>query len=250
MVGGITMGPGTNSTWDSEANGLVADTAYPYQGQQYSFTSVPSVVQQLNGPNSSAIATYAAILYAMSSTNGPIDIVAYSGGAGAFAAAYQMLTPTQKSDIGQIVYIAPGSSGATLPVSTGQTYTYTGPGLQNIVAGLGTTSVGVVTPTNCYHQQLSCWFAAAAGPLATVAADGTCNDPQSFTRSQAIGWLNAAAAASQQQQVASTLQYFQNYFPGLADPAGAASSFLDWVDSIPVGGYGEQVWSTIAFDWP
>ena len=230
---------------DSEANSCGADTAYPYQGQGTVNSRVTvGTLPLFQGADPATVAAYAAILYAQSNTNGPVDIVAYSGGAEAFAAAYQLLTPAQQADIGRIIYIAPGSAGAALPVNTGQTYAYTGPGFQNAIAGAGTYPCQCLTPTNCYHRQLSCWFGAAAGPSATVTANGVCTDPQSFTRDQADGWLAAATAASQQQQIASM-------WSGIEDSmAGMASSFLDSLDSIPVGGYQEQVSSTITFDWP
>ena len=147
MIAGITMGPGDSSPyWTSEASALQADTAYPYAGQTFG-QSILSVAQQGKGPNAATYAAYNTILTAEASSSTPVDIVAYSGGAAAFAAAWKLLSSAQQADIGKILYIAPGSAGAVLP-SNGQTSTATGTGFANAYANGGTTPVGSPINTN------------------------------------------------------------------------------------------------------
>jgi hypothetical protein len=220
---------GTNADWLAEASSLGADTAYPYSGQGQ-FSSIGSVISQLTGPNAASYTAYYEILAAEASSSSPVDIIAYSGGAGAFAASWQMLTPSQRANIGTIIYLAPGSAGATLP-SNGSTSTFVGNPWywQNALSNAGTSSVGTVHYTSCDHTDLACLFGTAAGPLGNVAADGDCYPQSSLTLQQTTAIQGAIAAATQQQAVASFGQNVSNYMPGLA------SSFLDWVDSIPVG---------------
>lgn len=245
MVSGITMGPGTNADWTAEAASLGADTAYPYSGQGTA-TSIGSVISQLTGPNAATYTAYYEILAAEASSSNPVDIIAYSGGGGAFAAAWQLLTPAQQADIGTIVYLAPGSFGATLP-SNGSTSTFVGgAGPVNAVTGVFTSPVGTVHYTSCDHTDLGCLFGTAAGPLGNIAADGSCSQQSSMTRQQAAA-IQAAIAAAAQRQTASS------WWQTVDSMAGMASSFLDWLDSIPVGGYsdnGYAVDETITYDWP
>lgn len=103
-----------------EAQALGADNAYPNQGMGL-FASIASVAQQmLSGPNASTHAAITRIVSAIAGSTSPVDIIAYSGGAGAFAAAYNLLTSSQKSMIGNILYISPSAAGSPLP-HNGQT---------------------------------------------------------------------------------------------------------------------------------
>jgi RHS repeat-associated protein len=164
MISGITTGDGTNAAWESEATNLTADTAYPYSGQSTA-DSIASVTQQLQGSNAATYTACYMILAAEASSSAPIDIIAYSGGAGAFAAAWKLLTAAQQADIGSIVYVAPGSAGATLP-SNGSTSTFVGGGGPvNGFTGAGTNPVGNVTNTTCNHTDLNCLFQWAAGTI-------------------------------------------------------------------------------------
>ena len=104
MISGITMGPGTNSSWTAYAGALGADTAYPYQGEGFS-SSVTGVVGQAFGPIDSTTAALNAIRYSLSTNLGLIDILAYSGGAAAFSTAYGMLTEAERERIGLVFII-------------------------------------------------------------------------------------------------------------------------------------------------
>jgi RHS repeat-associated protein len=244
MISGIVMGPGSNASWSTQATSLGADTAYPYSGQG-TFTGSAGVIgQAAGGPNAATLTAYSIILSAEASSSSPVDIVAYSGGAGAFAAAWKLLTSTQQADIGSIVYLAPGSAGATLP-SDGDTSTWVGSGWdpRNLISGAFTAPVGTVNYTSCNHTDLGCLFGTAAAALANVAADGSCYPQISLTRQQVLASLAQASAAAQRQSVISSWQAVGNYVPDLG------SGFLDWLDSIPVGGPGYAVDSSITYDF-
>ena len=179
------MSPGSNTAWQQEAQTLGADTAYPYQGQGIA-ASVNSVMQQLTGFNAATTAAYNALVYAIGSSSTPVDVVAYSGGAAAFSAAWSLLTAAQAAMVGQILYITPGAAGGAL-VNNGQASTVEGVGALNGLATFGTVPVGSVTNSNCTHTDLTCLFGAASSALSSIQADGTCSSPEVFTLSNPQG---------------------------------------------------------------
>jgi len=243
MIAGSAMAPGSNAGWTAEATLLQADTAYPNQGQTY-LQSYASAAQQASGANASTATALAAIQYALSSNSGLVDIIAYSAGAAAFTAAYGELSAAQQARIGLVVYISPGTATQLANVQ-GTTSVIQGSGLyDNLATGLGTQiPQGVpIYDTSCSHKSLGCFFGSGFSQLAAIQSNGSCNSRQTFTLSQAVAAQQAAAAAVQQQQAASWWQNASNYMPGLA------SAFLDWVDSIPVGGDSEEVDEEIYFD--
>ena len=73
--------------------------------------SVESVAAQSLGSNAATDTAYYTFLAAEATSSSPVDIIAYSGGAGAFAAAWNLLSAAQQADIGSIVYLTPGSLG-------------------------------------------------------------------------------------------------------------------------------------------
>jgi hypothetical protein len=182
MIAGITMGQGSNADWGSKAAALGADVAYPYSGEGV-VGSVASVIQQGMGTeNDSTAAALKAIQYALSSNTGLIDIVAYSGGAGAFTTAYKELSADQKARIGLVQYISPGANGQLANIQ-GTTSVLLGSGVVDNVATVGTQiPQGVsIQDSSCEHTDLACLFQFA--PLmSAIAANGDCQDPQVFSR--------------------------------------------------------------------
>jgi hypothetical protein len=163
-----------------------ADTAYPYQGENFA-QSVQSVIQQGFSPNASTAAACNAIVAAIAGGTTPVNIIAYSGGE-AFSAAWDELTAAQKAMIGQILYITPGTPLA----NNGQASTVLGSGPANGFLHFTTTPVGSVTQTNCAHTDLSCLFSTTPGTsefnaLTSMWADGSCSSPQQFTLSNPVG---------------------------------------------------------------
>jgi len=188
MIAGITMAPGSNADWTQEAQNLGADTAYPYQGEGH-IGSIVSVIQQRYASNASTFAAYEAITRAIAGNGGvPVDIVAYSGGAAAFSAAWKQLTPWQQSMVGQILYIAPGTAGAPLANNDNVTVE-TGSGLANGLAGFGTSAPPGASSisTDCLHTQLNCFFDSAGSALAQIQANGPCSFPEVYTRTNPSG---------------------------------------------------------------
>jgi hypothetical protein len=186
LISGVTMGPGSNAAWTQEAQTLGADTAYPYQGQDLP-TSVASVLAQSLWSNASTWAAYQAITQSIASSGGPVDIVAYSGGAAAFTAAYGMLSSWQQSMIGNILYISPGA--ATQVATNGSTTAVLGSGVVDRLATFGTqVPFGVpIVDSSCAHTDLACLFNAAAPQLARIQNDGSCSSPEVYTRMMPFG---------------------------------------------------------------
>ena len=222
MISGVTMGPGSNAAWSGKATSLGADTAYPYSGQDLT-DSVESVAAQSLGSNAATYTAYYTILAAEATSSSPVDIIAYSGGAGAFAAAWELTERCEQADIGSIVYLTPGSLGASLPTNVSTSTFVGGAGPENGTAGLGTIPVGFVTDTSCDHTDLTCFFNQAAGPLGKIAAHGNCASPQSATLQEVVAGLGAATNATQQQLFSSWWRNLSNYY------VGEASEFLNWV---------------------
>jgi RHS repeat-associated protein len=185
MLSGITMGPSLGTAWNTEAVSLGADTGYPYNGEG-TVGSILSVMGQASAPNDSTTAALNAILYALSSNSGPISIVADSGGAGAFTAAYSQLSAAQQARIGSVLYIAPGAD--TTLAAAGTTTVLEGPGAANYWATFFTKipSGASVVNTNCSHTDLACWFAAASSQLQAMASN-QCSSPEVFTRTTPAG---------------------------------------------------------------
>ena len=235
IAGSAQWGLVLTRRWTSEVTGLGADQAYPNQGQTLR-QSVGSVAQQASNPNASTATALAAIQYALSSNSGLVDIIAYSAGAAAFTAAYGELSAAQQARIGLVAYISPGAATQLANVQ-GTTSVILGSGVQDNLATIGTEiPQGIpIYDTSCVHQNLGCFFGLGFSQLATIQSNGSCNSPQTFTRSQALAAQQAATAA-QQQQTPSWLQSAGNYMAGLA------SAFQDWVDSIPIEEVDEEIY--------
>jgi hypothetical protein len=187
MISGVTMSPTSGSTWANEAVNLGADTAYPYSSEDL-LQSVGSVIQQSFGPNDSTYAARNALAAAIVSGGGnPINVIAYSGGAAAFSAAYAMLTSWQQSMIGQILYLSPGA--ATKLASNGNTSVVLGADTFDQLATFGTqVPIGVsITDSSCDHTDLGCLFAAAQSQLSAMQANGSCGNAEVFTRTNPSG---------------------------------------------------------------
>jgi hypothetical protein len=142
------------------------------------------------GPNASTAVAVAALEEALAQSTGSIDVIAYSGGAQAFATAYGELTPSQQSRIGNILYLSPGMGvgGGLLPTTANpaNTTVITGTGLYDIGAtawatgGPGTNNI----QTSCNHLDLGCLLNAAQAQLGQFAKDGSCTSQDIFLLQQ------------------------------------------------------------------
>jgi RHS repeat-associated protein len=181
LIGGITMSQSGSPAMSNEASTLGAIQAYPYAGLN-ALRSVENVLGQATEPDDSTQVALNAILYALSTNSGSIDIIAYSGGAAAFTAAWGELSPAQQQRIGNILYISPGAVGG-LVVNPGATSIVMGTGTTDSAATLMTSfPPGVpVTYTNCSHTDLACLLLAAQEEgLSAIQAGGQCSQTSTF----------------------------------------------------------------------
>jgi hypothetical protein len=163
---------------------LSAVAGFPYSGQNAP-ASIKSVVSQAAfGLNDSTFVALLTLHDALDQTTGSIDIIAYSGGAQAFAAALGKLSATDQARIGHILYISPGMVG-TLPAPSGINNIAVVQGWNasaDPVAMLGTVIPMGVEPikTACDHSDLGCLLANA--PLAQITDNGPCPYADIWTR--------------------------------------------------------------------
>jgi RHS repeat-associated protein len=189
FIAGVTQSPGDNPDLTQEAINLGLSTAYPYQGLGLAASVADIINQKLNGFDDASFVAFEAITQAIVGSATPIDIIAYSGGAAAFSSAWDRLTSWQRSMVGQILYISPGSAGAPLVFNAQTSYVFGSGGL-DFFATFGSLPLGgPITSSNCAHTDLSCLFGpTAAGPaLSNIGADGRCSSPEVYTRTNPIG---------------------------------------------------------------
>ena len=128
----------------------------------------------------------ATLQYALSSNSGSIDVVAYSGGAQAFADALMQLSPADQARIGVMLYVAPGMFGTIPTLGRPQdVFVVEGQDWTSEVAAFGTVIPSSIPSSNvstapCDHTQLACLL--QSSPLAQIKSDGPCHDPKSFYR--------------------------------------------------------------------
>jgi RHS repeat-associated protein len=186
IIAGITQSPGANAVTQAAAN-LGADSAYPFQGQ----STVSSVASVFAPGNSTTLPAFNAILYALASTNGSVDIIAYSGGAAAFTAAYGELSSAQQARIGLVLYLSPGVAGSIADVS-GTTRVVTGATQgADPLAMVGTEIPSDVPTSNtgCDHTDFACLMNSFWGKklVTGMQEKGSCSNPEVFTRSSPAG---------------------------------------------------------------
>jgi RHS repeat-associated protein len=179
---GVSVGSNPSANFDYLANLVGAVTAFPYSGLNY-LGGVASIIQQgTSGANSSTQVELAALQNALSQNSGSIDVVAYSGDAEAFTEAYGLLTPQQQARIGSILYLSPAVAGQMV-VIPGHTTIVEGAGPKDFFAGVATIlppNVPIIS-TNCLHSDFACLLTSAWNQFYTIAGDGSCNDPGSFS---------------------------------------------------------------------
>ncbi len=111
-----------------------------------------------------------------SAGDGPIDIFAFSGGAGAFNAALRYLPASVKDRIRNVTYLAPGSAE----------FLSFGSGARTLVVGNGDSWEMVISPplldavnlirADCPHA-LDCMMEKARSALDELAGGGACRHP-------------------------------------------------------------------------
>jgi RHS repeat-associated protein len=193
ILGGITQSD--NQAFGQLAGFTGADQAYPYAGLG-TVASLVQVASAASGPNQATQTVYDAIM-AAAGDPGPINIVAYSGGAGAFAAviAQKLLPADVVARIASVTYLSPGALG-DIPIGPWHTQIYLGDDSTSALAELNTTWGGgqgmssFVHPTSCDHFDTAC-FLRAANLYSSWGQSGLCSDPSVFSRPQDYGGLGS-----------------------------------------------------------
>ncbi len=127
---------------------------------------------------------YDAITYhGYNNNTGKIDVLAYSGGAGAFTAAYGQLSASDQQRVGNILYVSPGAAGSI--ATNDQTTVVRGSDLVDVSAMLG-TAYPAGTPTAqaaCDHQDFACLSNSpgAVAAFQAMEANGPCTKPKVFS---------------------------------------------------------------------
>ncbi len=191
VFGGVTQSRDPSSGITSIARGLSAVDAYPYAGLDVVTSSLHVFVQGFL-PTINTLVAQDALRFALSANTGKIDVVAYSGGAGAFTAAYNRLSSSDQQRIGSILYLSPGSSGS-LEIN-GTTSIVRGSGPVDIGAMLG-TGYPIGTPveqTDCWHRDVACLSntATAIKSFNAMEANGPCTSQMTFS----FHWPGTAVA--------------------------------------------------------
>jgi hypothetical protein len=227
-IEGVSGNPEVDA-FGTTATNLGSDIAYPYSGE----SKAAGYVAVATGASDSVSTAYNAILYALNNDSGSIDIVTYSAGVSAFASAFSMLSFAQQQRIGTVLYIAPGGAGQ-LPSGTDQTYAVFGGDLKDQVANFGISlPFGIQSSyTNCGHTDFSCLAAAASAQLASIRADGTCNNQNIFTRQNPTGLFGGGGGGTPTGSVATAWGYWFGAGGGLGwgwpDPTFAVDSTISF----------------------
>jgi len=179
ILGGITQS-------DDAAFGQLAGSTGANQAYGYAHTSEEAGAQEVMAGPTQAAQTVVDAIMAAAADLGPINIVAYSGGAGAFAAAVKLLPANVIARIASVTYLSPGANG-NIPTGPWKTKIYTGVGVDSTMAEWFTTwhdqnaGESIVHPTSCYHTDTSC-LVLAAGLSNAWSTSNACSNASVFSR--------------------------------------------------------------------
>jgi RHS repeat-associated protein len=184
LIGGITQSQSVVARQWAQDNGAIS--AFPYAGGTHVSDVLQVITQGAGIPTGETLTALAAIALAAQNP-GPIDIVAFSGGAQAFTTAFGMLTTAVQSRINSITYIDPGGGGGLTAGNSNTSVTVLGESsdvanqLVQITAGSPTNpqppNATYIDTGNCGHN-LDCVlerysdFAATGGAPCQIGAGG------------------------------------------------------------------------------
>jgi RHS repeat-associated protein len=190
IIGGITQSD--NADFGNLAGKNTAIQAYPYAGGNPIGGIID--VAMLSPDDIEAQVAFQAIM-AAAADPGAINIVAYSGGAGAFTIAYGMLTSEIQSRISSVTYLSPGANGpfdgwlpGTQPDTLGGLHFPTaivkGAWILSNLTEMNTLE-GYHSPiqTNCGHTDTACLLGAASTFLKNNKGN-PCSSPAVYSRSK------------------------------------------------------------------
>ncbi len=189
VIGGITQTPYTpdSATEAGFASAIGAISAFPYAGGSIPGGGANVLAQGLGLPTGATLTAIQAISLAAES-QGPIDIVAFSGGAQAFTSAWGYLNAATRSRIGSITYVDPGSVGT---LQAGNPGTWGNPG----------TDVKVLEDSadfvNTFMQLIGAMGTPTSPNPATAeyVSTGTCGHNLSCVLTNFADWLASGTSA-------------------------------------------------------
>jgi hypothetical protein len=205
--------------------------AYPYSGTGVVYGAASVFEQSLGIGDAATVAAYQAIM-AAAQDSGPINIVAFSGGAQAFTSAMWALPMSVSERIQNVTYISPGAGFWPLP---------SGSGVTNAVVGSSALEIGLRLPyqvppgttfmnTDCGHD-LDCQIRAARQLLENTKGN-SCTGPATFSGhiEPPYGWVPGGIKTFYETY---TFTYYTTYY-------------LNWW--FTTNSWVEQVSSTITYD--
>jgi RHS repeat-associated protein len=193
VIGGITQASSNANALNQFASDIGAVQAFPYasgsrSGVLGAIAGLSQVAYQaLLGASPSTFTAFMSVM-AASQDPGPINIFTFSGGAQAFASAYQYLPTSVQDRINNVTYVSPGAiSGSPLPAGNGSTTAVLGrditaSGAADVLATLlAQLPAGTqIVDTACGHDS-NCEFNAAIDTL-DANAGNACSQPTTISR--------------------------------------------------------------------
>ncbi len=195
IIGGITQS--SDQAFGQLAIFGNADQIYPYAGLN-GLDSVIEVGTAALGRNQAIQTVYDGIM-AAAADPGPINIVAYSGGAGAFAGAVNLLPADVLARIANVIYLSPGAAG-DIPTGPWHTQIFLGADYPSDAAELfttwnpGTALGSFVHQTNCNHTDTDCFIQAARLYADWNTNAGDCSHASIFSRPPGLHGIDIAPA--------------------------------------------------------
>jgi len=205
FIGGFTDTPNTDGTYMMQmlANRQSSIQAFPYSGEGI----IHSFASSLGSVPGNVAAN--AILSAASNNSGDIQIVSFSGGAQALSDSAKQLSPSVTSRISSVQYFSPGITGLNSDLVKGTTSTQIDQAngtLDHLATAL---APGGSNPTTFCKHSMNCELAVAENMGRFLATLTPCNNPSTFTRSNAAaapGAGNASGAIANAFRVIAIIQ--------------------------------------------
>lgn len=180
IIGGITQSDNADFGLYAGSHGDIQ--AYPYAGGNW-LGGVADVATL--SPGDVEVQVVIDAVMAAAADPGPINVIAYSGGAGAFAVAYGELPSDVRYRIASVAYFSPGANGYIPTTAFGpNALVLSGSDTFSDLAEINTQSWLEPIETNCDHTQVGCFIAAASHFLDNHTSS-PCSSPAVFSRSTA-----------------------------------------------------------------
>jgi RHS repeat-associated protein len=186
VVGGLTQSPGSADTGAQQAfaSDLVAIQVFPYAGTDRK-QGVGEVQLQSFGVITEATNLTRQGIEA-AAADGSVDIIAYSGGAGATVAAISTLAPDVRQKIRSITFLSPGQGTGPETLLTPLHQSVFGTGLQDALVTFNSKTLGAINSVDphyvdCPHSA-NCEFGQLRGFLLSRVGSAGCSQVKTITR--------------------------------------------------------------------